>query len=81
MSAERKEGGWKLSPAQLRILRAAACHKIGRVVGGDSRTRALLSERGLIELDGYYYGTLFKITEAGRQAAGSMLTVLDGGKR
>ena len=58
----------KLTPAQKRILAAAAKHKFGRVVGGDPRTRALLSGRGLIEHDGFHYGPLFKITEAGRQA-------------
>lgn len=66
--APTRRVAWKLTAAQHRILRAAACHKRGRVVGGDPRTRALLSGRGLIELDGYCYGPLFKITEAGRQA-------------
>ena len=58
----------KLTPAQRRILAAAAKHTHGRVVGGDPRTRELLVGRGLIGVDGYLYGPLFKITDAGRQA-------------
>ncbi len=55
----------KLTPAQRRILTAATRHMFGRIVGGDTHTRELLIERGLIEPDGF---RLFKITDAGRQA-------------
>lgn len=54
----------KLTPAQKRVLQAAARHMFGRVVGGDDRTRVLLRDRGLIEPDGVRF---YKITDAGRQ--------------
>lgn len=54
----------KLTPAQRRVLEAAA---YGRVVGA-SIPEALIS-RGLIEPDGFNgLRSLFKITDAGRQA-------------
>ncbi len=58
----------ELTAAQRRLLTAAAAHAVGRVVGGDPRTREKLLGLKLIELDGYNYGPLFKITEAGRAA-------------
>lgn len=58
----------KLTPAQRRILEAAARHMFGRVVGGDQRTRELLVGHGFIESDGFLHGPLYKITDAGRQA-------------
>jgi len=58
----------QLTPAQRRILEAAARHMSGRVAGGDHRTRELLIGRGFIEPDGFLHGPLFKITDAGRRA-------------
>lgn len=59
----------KLTPAQRRILKAAAKHMFGRIVGGDTRTRELLIGFGFIECDGYLHGALlYKITDAGRRA-------------
>ena len=60
----------KLSPAQHRLLTAAAAHKIGRVCGGDPRTRDVLIARGWIELDRHHYGPLFRISDAGRRILG-----------
>lgn len=57
----------KATPAQLKILRKAAVHKSGRVMGGDPRTIIKLVDFKLIEPDGYYFGPLFKISDAGRQ--------------
>lgn len=54
----------RLTSAQKRILRAAARHMFGRVVGGDARTRTLLRDRGLIEPDGFRF---YKITDTGRR--------------
>lgn len=68
MSRKREHVSTKLTSAQRRILEAAARHTHGRVAGGDPRTRALLSNRGFIEHDGYGHGPLFKITDAGRRA-------------
>ena len=56
------------SSAQRRLLFAAAMHKLGRIVGGDPRTRAKLLQLGWSEVDGYDYGPLFRITDAGRSA-------------
>ena len=66
----------RLTPAQRRVLSAAARHVFGRVVGGSAQMREQLAARGLIEADGYhsgqmFAGPLFKITEAGRQAVSS----------
>ena len=65
--------------AQHRVLSAAAVHKTGRVVGGDSRTRDTLIVRGWIEIDGYYFGPLFKITDAGRNALNAKPPKVQGG--
>jgi hypothetical protein len=59
------------SAAQRRLLEAAARHRQGRLVGGDPRTRQILVDREWVELDGYYFGPLFKITPLGRQAVAS----------
>jgi hypothetical protein len=57
----------KLTPAQRRVLEAAAKHPYGRVVG--TSTPEMLIGRGLIEPDGFNgLRSLFKITNAGRQA-------------
>jgi hypothetical protein len=58
----------KLTPAQRRILKAAADHPRGRAALGGGATGSLII-RGFIELDGFNArGLLFKITDAGRQA-------------
>jgi len=54
--------------AQRRILEKAAQHRVGRVCTGDPRTTRAMLDRGWIDVDGYYYGPLYKITDAGRAA-------------
>lgn len=58
----------RLTSTQRRLLEAASRHVIGRVVGGDTRTRELLVGHGFIECDGVFHGgLLYKITDAGRR--------------
>lgn len=54
--------------AQRRLLEAATRHRQGRLIGGDPRTRQVLIDRLWVELDGYHFGPLFKITALGCQA-------------
>jgi len=58
----------KVTPTQRRILSAAIAHKIGRIRGADPRTLSVLIDRKWVELDGYHFGPLFKISDAGREA-------------
>lgn len=57
----------KLSTAQRKLLMAANNHKLGRVIGGDPRTRENLADAGLIEVYGHHFGPLYQITESGKK--------------
>lgn len=61
-----------MTSAQERFLRVADARSDGRVVGGNPRTIHVLIERGWIEVDGYYFGPLFRISAAGRLAVSGL---------
>ena len=58
----------KITTAQRRALTKAAAHKEGHVVGADPRVTAALLDRKLVEVYGHFYGALYRITDAGREA-------------
>ncbi len=59
----------KPTPAQQRLIDAAARREDGRVVGGDPRARQALRARGWAEVYGRNYGPLDRLTTAGRALA------------
>jgi hypothetical protein len=62
-----------LSPPRFKLLNAADKDKLGRLIGGDPRPRQALIDAGYVEVYGYNYGPLLRITEAGRAAVAAVL--------
>lgn len=56
----------KPTPAQQRLIDAAAKRDDGHQIGGNQRTRQAMIDRGWIEVYGYNYGPLYRLTSAGR---------------
>ncbi len=55
--------------AQRALLETSVGREDGRVLSGRSDPRTISSalDKGLIEVDLYYYGPLYRITDAGRR--------------
>jgi hypothetical protein len=58
----------KLTAPQIALLKKAAASKYGRPGYCHPAVRTKLVELGLLDLEGYHYGPLFKITAAGLEA-------------